>query len=568
VRPALGRLRRRPARTAPTVLDAGLDRASALKALATGPQDVVVRAAGLRALAELAAATCGTTEVRLVRVVLRDLGPRGRVAGSPRWRLGALATSQVVRRPDELEVSLRMRRPTDLGVVLLDVVRVLAPIAERPSPGRREVRAATAEPWSPDWLPLVDGPLAADLVEGVLPAADVLLAPTGAPAGHDRVQVVDPAASRFVVTPWLHRPAGRSEDPRGRATVEAAEAGFALRCGPQVLAVGPRGLADEAVAALRDVAVLDVDPSARDADGLMEVLLQASASGVTVRYDGPAGTADPSVSSSWARACGLDDPGELELESVQQQRAALRHHAAGTRTLLGELPTVSVILSSHRDAALDHALAQLRKLDYPALEAVLGLHGTATGPAEVDERWRALGAPYPLTAVTLAPDLPFGAVLARVSERAQGALLTKMDDDDWYASSHIWDLVLARETSGAVVVGKAAEFVHVEARQVTVRRSGSGPYRYGRFVAGGTMMLARADLEAVGGWRPVARSVDRALLDRVHRAGGSAYRTWSWGYTYVRGAAGHTWTVDEEHFLGSPAATWPGLPRRAELGTD
>ena len=35
------------------------------------------------------------------------------------------------------------------------------------------------------------------------------------------------------------------------------------------------------------------------------------------------------------------------------------------------------------------------------------------------------------------------------------------------------------------------------------------------FVAGGTMLISRADLAMVGGWRPVPKSVDRALLDRV-----------------------------------------------------
>ena len=39
---------------------------------------------------------------------------------------------------------------------------------------------------------------------------------------------------------------------------------------------------------------------------------------------------------------------------------------------------------------------------------------------------------------------------------------TKVDDDDRYGPEHIWDLVLARQFSGATVVGKGAEFVYLE----------------------------------------------------------------------------------------------------------
>ena len=64
---------------------------------------------------------------------------------------------------------------------------------------------------------------------------------------------------------------------------------------------------------------------------------------------------------------------------------------------------------------------------------------------------------------------------------------------------------------------------------------------------------------SVGGWRPVPKSVDRALLDRVLGAGGLVYRTHGLGYVYVRHGAGHTATVSDEHFLTKTAAQYPGL---------
>ena len=56
-----------------------------------------------------------------------------------------------------------------------------------------------------------------------------------------------------------------------------------------------------------------------------------------------------------------------------------------------------------------------------------------------------------------------------------------------------------------------------------------------KFVAGGTILISRGDLAAVGGWRPVPRSVDRALLDgRIDAAG-----VWPGGWGAILESAGH-----------------------------
>lgn len=85
------------------------------------------------------------------------------------------------------------------------------------------------------------------------------------------------------------------------------------------------------------------------------------------------------------------------------------------------------------------------------------------------------------------------------------------------------------------------------------------------------MAISRADLAAVGGWRPIPRSVDRGLLDRVLQAGGLVYRTHGLGYVYVRhadtGGSANTSQVTEEHFLTKTKATFPGLLRHPELGS-
>ncbi|WP_148083754.1 glycosyltransferase [Micromonospora sp. Llam0] len=267
------------------------------------------------------------------------------------------------------------------------------------------------------------------------------------------------------------------------------------------------------------------------------------------------------------------DPLEWEIRSVRQRSAALRGHAAAfaagdvtadTFPALAAPPSVSAVLVTRRPEYLPDVVRQLAGQTYPELEIVLCLHGielTADLRARLGECGR------PIQIFSAPAGFSFGEVMGAATARARGSLVTKVDDDDVYGPEHIWDLVLAREYSGAMLVGKAAEFVVLQMLGVTVRRAAVPPEAYGAPVAGGTMLMARGDLEAVGGWRPVPRSVDRGLMDRVLRAGGLIYRTHPLGYLYERRAAGHTWDAGLDYFLRRGGQQWDGVPRHPEFGT-
>ena len=259
-----------------------------------------------------------------------------------------------------------------------------------------------------------------------------------------------------------------------------------------------------------------------------------------------------------------DDALGWQVRSVHERRHALR--AFGPTAALDAWPSVSAILVTHRGDFLEQAVRQLDRLDYPRLEVVIGVHGHAVDPARVWELAQSIR--HPVTVVTSDAEETLGAALQVCSDRAEGDLITKVDDDDLYGPEHVWDLVLARQYSGAEVVGKALDWIHLVSADVTVFRPTYPAEKYADFVAGGTILLARADLAAVGGWRPVPKSVDRALLDRIIASGGLVYRTHGLGYVYVRRPSGHTATVRDEHFLTKVTTTHPGLIRHEVFGTD
>ena len=259
----------------------------------------------------------------------------------------------------------------------------------------------------------------------------------------------------------------------------------------------------------------------------------------------------------------LGDSIERERLSIGLRRAAHRHHsfAARRRQLLlaGGItepwPRLSVVLVTNRPEFVEHAIAQVRRQNYPELELVVAFHGVVP-PADLDFNGD-------LRVISLPAALPFGEALNRAVASASGVLISKMDDDDWYSSDHLWDLVLAREYSGATLVGKGAEFVYLAQSDRTVHRFAGGAESNSTTLGGGALLVARHDLDRVGGWRRVPRSVDRGLIEDVAGGGGAIYRTHGHGYLLHRRSEGHTWDQDDAYFLDQADARWPGLDLRA-----
>lgn len=445
---------------------------------------------------------------------------------------------------DGVEVEIKLRDRLDAAVVLSAIVRTVQP--------------------APTGLPVVTwtagvpaGGLLAEQVRDVhsegdedehVRRADVLLVPNS--AGDlaelaDRIVVVSErkwGERDVLIDPAVHRPHGRSSDSVGEV-VAAADIVSAYRLGVDMTDVKP----------LRSVSAVT------EASSLPSWLrAQLAALGIV-------------LVESATDLPAADDYLAWQTLSVDGRRNALREYSP--QPAVGPWPTVSILLSTHRPERLEHALAMIRRQNYPHLQAVIALHGDEDEVAHRAPRVRAAleGWDGEWVLIGVPSELTLGHALAAASARADGELLTKMDDDDYYAATHVWDLVLARMYSGAQIVGKALDWVYLSASDTTVFRPTYPAERFAKFVAGGTMLISAGDLAQVGGWRPVPRSVDRALLDRVLESGGLVYRTHGLGYVYVRNAAdgsANTSSVKEDHFLTKTVAQYPGLVSSPALGTD
>jgi hypothetical protein len=511
-----------------------------------------VRAERLQDLHALAVTSVGSAALSELDVTVSRWRPP--TAG---W-LGTLALPKVSSLSVEpkgngVRVHLALTEPMDASLVLAAVVRVLRPVERDLGP---ELTFAPGLPAAAASLAgrLRDVLLVDETRDRHVRRCDTLVAPdvdsASWPERESTLHVAKDGWTRdgivfdACVDPAVHRPIGRRSIGATTVATATVTGGIVTLVADGAKIVLGRTVTEASTRALRQIGAVE-------AEGLPEhIAHQLHACGVVVVQPGH-DLPEPDDHLAW------------QAWSVHERRHALRQY--GPSAALDAWPSVSVVLVTHRPDHLDHAFRQLAALRYPRLEAVVGVHGDRIDGARVWELVQDL--PFGATVVPVEGSQNLGEALQLCSDRAEGALITKMDDDDVYGPEHVWDLVLARQYSGAQIVGKALDWIHVESEDATVFRPTYAAEKYADFVAGGTMLISRADLAAVGGWRPVPKSVDRALLDRVLADGGLVYRTHGLGYVYVRHSAGHTASVRDEHFLTKTAATFPGLVSHPAFGT-
>ena len=298
---------------------------------------------------------------------------------------------------------------------------------------------------------------------------------------------------------------------------------------------------------VEDVAAFHPDTASRAA-----TLVRLTARGVPVRVldrdPALAGLLGMDLYREMAADLPLGGLDQRAAASVRLRRAALRDHGFGLGPPgavgdWGHAPTVSVLLATRRPERLAAAVRAVVRQDYPRVELVLALHGDGFGDLP------APGTGLDVRVLRIGAERTLGEALAAAAALARGELLAKMDDDDRYDAHHLLDLVLAHGYSGAQLVGKGPEVVYLAGRDVTVRRGRWRAERFSRDVAGGALLIARADLVRAGGWRPLPRGVDQALAADVEAMGGAVYRTHGSGFVLMRHGRDHAWKAEEKWFL-------------------
>lgn len=258
--------------------------------------------------------------------------------------------------------------------------------------------------------------------------------------------------------------------------------------------------------------------------------------------------------------------GERQLH--RGQRRIWRDHTYRTRsnqilaTVAPKLPlqerrqTVSVMVSTIRPWQLEHIFRTVGSQRDVDAELVLLTHGFR---AE-DETIRHLKDQYGVSAVTLLTAegrVPLGECLNMCVSAASGQVLTKMDDDDFYAADYLSDQLFALDYSGADVVGKQAHYMYLTELNATLLRFPEWEHRYTRTVMGPTIM-GPSEVFHSSPFAALGSGEDTRFLQDVVAGGGAVYASDRFNYCQQRFAAGHTWKINEAELLASGALKFFG----------
>jgi GT2 family glycosyltransferase len=569
------------------------------------PDAVVVVLVDRVALRLAAGAAQHLPASRRVVCVLLELGGQPPVpVPSPAWpRLASLQVD--TGRGAQVLVQFADRAPA--GLVVAELARRTSP-RHLMSPGWPVLGARSDQPhrWPPgDALAVVDRDEDVHDVSGDYPADLVVVDDPGGGQGIPEQAGPHAVTGRVQVEHRLERPMTWAEYdalPVGEALARLRAAGPAALPPVDEQLVNPVGFVRATVVPVGDLRPVPGAPHLLTAEGGPETVIDTlrgpgdatiarlrPRTGVSLTWDGGEGphayartvaglamAGVPLTTSSvppWARALldptladlletkpDLDDTLEREVYSIRLRRAALGTHGAvpwrralvapaGERT---PVPRVSVLLATRRPELLERALHQVARQRGADLELVLAAHGFSPD-ADVLRRFAETSGAV-LQVVEGPSSYTFGRLLNAAAERATGDVLLKMDDDDWYGPDFVTDLLLARDYSGADVVGCPPEFMFVEPLWVTVRRR-DATEQYRPVVAGGTMMVSREAFGAVGGFRDTHKYVDANLFRAVRAAGGSIYRSHGLNYLLRRRSGGHTWEPGLGYFV-SRARSW------------
>lgn len=257
---------------------------------------------------------------------------------------------------------------------------------------------------------------------------------------------------------------------------------------------------------------------------------------------------------------------DFEVEVAQIIAARAERRAA-----FKKLPYISVVMATARPDDLTNILTQIEAQTLPSFELLLGVHKFQLSPSHKKQLVRLQKRGISVVTKNFTVAYTLGSVLSTMAAQSTGEYIAKMDDDDIYGPDHLRDLLEIALTNGAEVVGKAMNYIYLQAIDLTVRRvlaTGiSTSNLWTDWVCGGTILAKRSAAEAVGWFGEGKSAVDHFLLSGIKKNGGKIWRAPGLGYIYKRSVVAHTYVTNYSKYLretdGQRVGFWP----HEEFGT-
>lgn len=210
-------------------------------------------------------------------------------------------------------------------------------------------------------------------------------------------------------------------------------------------------------------------------------------------------------------------------------------------------PWIDWICVSERPEMLQNIVSNYRRQTYQKTRLMVVLNNDRYDKSLVEE----LLSDIPNSRViSVAEEMTLGDCLNIALSETESEFFAKIDDDDFYGDHYLSDLVLATKYADASIFGKRSIYALMERDRSLYLRNGGFEFSYTDFVAGGTLLVRRSDVQGVR-FKSVVSGTDSRFLEDSRTAGLRIFSADRFNYVMRRrfDIDSHTWKIQESDFL-------------------
>ncbi len=216
-------------------------------------------------------------------------------------------------------------------------------------------------------------------------------------------------------------------------------------------------------------------------------------------------------------------------------------------------PEVSIIVSTNKPKYINNIFANYARLNYPCKEMVVILNNNKLNIN--DYRMKAVGLSE-VRIFQLDESCTLGECLNFGIEQSKYNYISKMDDDDYYGTNYLTDLMNVFKYTDADITGKVSSFVYFEDSNTLSVRDNIIQYRYINtfpeyvIIKGSTILIKREILRKVK-FQNLNSAEDTNFLIDCYMAGIKLYAADKYNYVCIRhkNLLDHTWRISSEGLM-------------------
>jgi hypothetical protein len=214
-----------------------------------------------------------------------------------------------------------------------------------------------------------------------------------------------------------------------------------------------------------------------------------------------------------------------------------------------KLPGVTMITSTNRPDSMENVFMNYQNQNYENKELIVILNNN-----KMDlEKWENKAQQYKKVKVFQVDEKqPLGRCLNHAIDNSDFPYLSKCDDDNYYATNFLSDLMNAFKYADAEIVGKLSYYCYLEGCRTLAIMCPNMEYRYVNMLSGSALIIKREVFEKVR-FRDKPAGSDTVFLKECINNGIRMYSADRFNYIYKRHASqeNHTWKMSDDVFLRS-----------------